>query len=305
MQPGREMFAYLEDEGRSKGWPTSSLLEGMSFDSHELIRSIGRTANANGITMYTIHAAGLSATNEVSAENARPTSFSVMQAASSNTTDSMAMMADMTGGLASLQTNNYAAAFDHIKRDLDSYYSLGYRAGTERVDRQRSLQVRVKNKNYVVRNRQTFVEKSTFAEMSDRVVANLLYTSKQNDLQIVVKSDRPRVTDDPDLFRVPIEVKIPMDALTFLPQGDSQFAGGFDVYVVLANKDNDMSDVQRQSHQIVVPAIEMKKAKGKYYTYSVELLMERGINRISVGVVDAISNVNGFARDQIIAQDLR
>jgi hypothetical protein len=29
------------------------------------------------------------------------------------------------------------------------------------------------------------------------------------------------------------------------------------------------------------------------------------VNRISVGVVDQISNTTGFAREQVIAQDLR
>ena len=48
----------------------------------------------------------------------------------------------------------------------------------------------------------------------------------------------------------------------------------------------------------------MERAKGKYYTYSVDLLMEKGLNKISVGVVDDVSNVSGFAREQIIAQDL-
>ena len=46
-------------------------------------------------------------------------------------------------------------------------------------------------------------------------------------------------------------------------------------------------------------------AKGKYYTYTLELLMERGLNKISIGVVDQISNVTGFAREQIIATDMR
>ena len=66
-----------------------------------------------------------------------------------------------------------------------------------------------------------------------------------------------------------------------------------------------MSDVARKSHQIVVPAADMPKTKGKFYTYTLELLMEPGLNKLSVGVVDSISNVSGFARDQIIAQDLR
>ncbi|HEX9162262.1 MAG TPA: VWA domain-containing protein [Thermoanaerobaculia bacterium] len=306
MQPGREMFEFIDTQANEKGWRFGggTMLEGMSFDSSSLIQSIARTANANGITMYTIHAAGLTGGNEMSAENAQPTPVSVSQAIISNTTDSMRLMAEMTGGVASIQTNNFAQAFRNIQRDLDSYYSLGYRASTERVDRQRQLVVRMKNKNYIARARQTFVEKSTFAEMNDKVVANLLYKTKQNDLNILVRTGMPVATDE-DLFRVPVEIQIPMDSLTLLPQGESEYVGGFEVYVVVANKDGDMSDVSRKSHQLHVPAADKEKTRGKYYSYSVELLMEKGPNKISIGVVDNISNVAGFAREQVIAQDLR
>ncbi len=309
MQPGKEAFAYIEDISREKtNWQTgSTILEGMTFDATSEIQSVAKTANANGITMYTIGAAGLSGGAEMSAENSRPTSFLASQAVTSNTTDSMQMMADMTGGLASVNSNNFKAAFDHIQRDLDSYYSLGYRAGTsERVDRQRALEVRLKNNprnQYVVRARQSFVEKSTFAEMSDRVIANLLYATRSNDLHIVVRMGRPRSTDD-GLFRVPVEVQIPMEMLTFVPQGDA-YVGGFDVYIVVANKDGDMSDVSRKTSPITIPAADIAKTKGKYYTYELELLMEPGLNKLSVGVIDSITNTTGFARDQIIAQDLR
>ena len=49
----------------------------------------------------------------------------------------------------------------------------------------------------------------------------------------------------------------------------------------------------------------MKKIEGKYYTYTLDLLMEKGLNEISIGVVDGVSNTTGFAREQIIARDLR
>ncbi|HUR80620.1 MAG TPA: VWA domain-containing protein [Thermoanaerobaculia bacterium] len=306
MQPGREMFFFIDDMAREKGWQAtgSSMLEGMTYDAAQLIQSVAKTANANNITMYTVHAAGLTGGTEMSAEHARPVSSQVAQAAMSNTTESMMLMAEMTGGVASVQTNNFKAAFDRIETDLDSYYSLGYRAGTERVDRQRYLQVRVKNKDYRVRNRQTFVEKSMYAEMNDRVVANLLYRVKDNDLGILARIGTPVPTED-GLFHVPIDVQIPMQALTLLPQGEADYVGGFDVYVVVANKDNDMSDVARKSHQVRVPAAQIKSISGKFYTYTLELLMERGLNRISIGVVDQISNSSGFAREQIIATDMR
>lgn len=305
MQPGREVFQFLDEIAREKQWSNmgSSMLEGMHFDGTNQIQSVAKTANANDITMYTIHAAGLSANSEMSAENARPTSALVSHAAISNTTESMQLMAQMTGGLASVNTNNFADAFKRIQSDLESYYSIGYRAGTERVDRQRYLQVRMKNrKDLRVRSRQTFVEKSVHAEMSDRVVANLLYRVKDNDLAILARAGRPVPVED-GLFQVAIDIQIPMQSLTLLPQGDAEHVGGFDVYVVVGNKDNDLSDVAQKSHQVRVPNVHMATLSGKYYTYTLELLIERGLNRISLGVVDQISNTSGFTREQIIAQN--
>src|SRR2546430_8268863 len=107
--------------------------------------------------------------------------------------------------------------------------------------------------------------------MNDRVIANLLYKTKANDLHILVKTGTPVAADD--LFRVPVEVQIPMESLTLLPQGES-YMGGFSVYVAVANKDGDMSDVARQTHQIRVPNTDYGKIKGKHYTYALDLLME-------------------------------
>ncbi len=307
IQPGREMFYFIDEIGREKGWSNtgSTMLEGMTYDGTDLIQSVARTANANGITLYTVHAGGLTGGNDdMSAENARPISHGVSQAAITNTTESMQLMADMTGGLASVNTNNFGDAFRRIRNDLESYYSLGYRGGTERVDRQRYLRVRVKGKDHIVRNRQTFVEKSVFAEMSDRVVANLLYRVNENDLAILARTGQPIPVED-GLFRVPVEIHIPLDKLTLMPQGESDHVGGFDVYVVVGNKDNDLSDVARKSHQVHIPAADMKKIRGKFYTYTLDLLMERGLNKISIGVVDQISNTAGFTKEQIVAKDMR
>jgi VWFA-related protein len=305
MQPGREIFTFVDDIAREKNWNSmsSTTFEGMHFDGTNLIQSVAKTANANDITLYTIHAAGLAGNSDMSAENARPTSAMVSHAAMTNTTESMQLMAQMTGGLASTNSNNFADAFKRIQNDLESYYSLGYRAGTERVDRQRYLSVRLKNrKDLRVRSRQTFVEKSVQAEMGDRVVANLLYRVKDNDLGILARVGQPIPVED-GLFRVAIDIQIPMLALTLLPQGEEQSVGGFDVYVVVGNKDNDMSDVAQRSHQVRVPKGQMNQLAGKFYTYTLELLIERGLNRISLGVVDQISNTSGFTREQIIAQN--
>ena len=121
---------------------------------------------------------------------------------------------------------------------------------------------------------------------------------------ILVRTVRPVATGD-GLFQVPVEVQIPMERLTLLPQGPDEHVGGFEVFIVVADKNGDMSDVARKAHQVRVPAADLDKTKGKYYAYSVDLVMEKGLNKISVGVLDQVSNENGFAREQVIAQDLR
>ncbi|MEA2163878.1 MAG: hypothetical protein QOK37_2005 [Thermoanaerobaculia bacterium] len=303
IQPGREVFTMIDEVSREKGWQSSAMLEAMSFNGNSLIESIAKTANANGITLYAIHAGGLAAGGEgMTADNQQAISYNVTSAALSNTTESLQILAELTGGLATSRTNNFAGAFKNIERDLDSYYSLGYRAGTERVDRQRTLEVRVKNKAWNVRNRQTFVEKSTFQDMSDRVIANLLYRTKANDLGVRVVVKEPTPADE--LFKIPVEVQIPVDNLTLIQQGEA-YMGGFSIYVVVGNKDGDMSDVSRKSHQITIPVSDFPKTKGKYYTYTLDLMCERGLNKISIGVVDDVSNISGFDRQQVIAQDLR
>lgn len=305
MTPGKELFFYIDEMARQKGWRStgSTLLQASNFDSTSLIQSIARTANANAITIYALHAGGLGSYNEGSAENATPTPYTVQQAAITNTTDSMQLVAAMTGGIAAVGTNNFDGALQTLENDLNTYYSLGYRSGTERVDRQRILEVKAKNRHYVVRSRRSFVEKSIRTEMNDRVIANLFYDRPDNDMKITLTTRQP-VPNDEYTFKVPLEIHIPMEKITLLPQGET-ITGGFSVYVVVSDQNGDMSDVVSQQHQIRVTPDELSKMNGKYFTYEIDLVMEKGRNRISVGVVDDIANTTGFERQEVLAKDLR
>jgi VWFA-related protein len=309
IQPGREMFTYVEEMRKERShWQRSniSLLESTHFDSAALIQTVARTANANNIAIYTLHAGGLTGVNEGSAENAAPIPFTVQQAALSNSTESLGLLANMTGGRATIGTNNFRDAFGRIERDLASYYSLGYRSTTERVDRQREITVRPKdrkNRGWVIQARKTFVEKSVATEMTDRVIANLFHARPSNDLGIVAVTGRP-VQIDVDRFRVPLEVRIPMSSINFLPQGELNM-GGFEVFIVVANSLGDMSEVSRQQQRVTLRPEDAGELDGKHYTYAVELIMEKGRNKISIGVVDELSNSTGFEQREILAMDLR
>ncbi|HVR42200.1 MAG TPA: VWA domain-containing protein [Thermoanaerobaculia bacterium] len=306
LQPGREMFYFIDDIARERAnWQGggSIFLESMHFNAASRIESIAHSANANGITLYTLHAGGLVGLSESSAENAQPVSPAVQHAGLSNSTDSLRLMADMTGGLAVVGTNNFKGAFERIRQDLSSYYSLGYRSGTERVDRQRSIEVKSTRPGLVVRSRRSFVEKSIDSEVTDKVIANLFYEGSANDLGIVARTGRPQRQND-GLFRVPLEVLIPMENLTILPRGE-EYGGSFTLYIVVSNKDGDMSDVQRQQHSLRVPKDEIDHIKGRHYTYAVDLIMEPGRGRISVGVLDDVTSGSGYRVAELMVRDLR
>ncbi len=306
MQPGRELFYFIDDMGRDRlEWQGvgSTFLESMSFNLSNQIESIAHAANANNITLYTLHAGGLMGYNEGSAENQEPVSASVQQAALSNSTDSLRLMADLTGGLAVVGTNNFSAAFNRIEQDVSSYYSLGYRSGTERVDRRRNIEVKTRNPQYVARSRRSFVEKSITTEMSDKIIANLFYESSSNDLGIIIRTGAPRSQEN-GTFLVPLEVLIPMDRLTLLPRGE-EYVGSFTFYVVVSDKNGDMSDVQKQTHQVHVPVASADQLKGKHYTYTVDLMMNPGRGKISVGIADDLTTQTGFRATELVARDLR
>jgi VWFA-related protein len=306
IQPGRELFYFVDEIAVQKQWRSSSsiFIEGMHYDAKAVIESLGQTANANGITLYLLHAGGLAAASiGSSAEYADATPPIVATAALTNSTDSMHMLAGLTGGTATVGTNNFKGAFDRIKSDIESYYSIGYRAGVERVDRQRRIDVRSKNKDHRVRSRRTLVEKSIFTELTDRVVANLFYRGADNNLGIIMTTGAASAVDT-NRYLVPIEIRIPMERMAFIPTGEVA-RGGLVVFVAVADDRGDMSEVQRMEQSIVLQVDELSGLSGKHYTYTADLLMARGRNTISVAVLDEASQMTGYAVQQVMAIDLR
>ena len=75
--------------------------------------------------------------------------------------DSLRVISEETGGFASLNSNDFAAAFDRIQHDNSSYYVLGYYPTNERRDgRFRKIEVRVSRPGVEVRYRKGYAAPS-------------------------------------------------------------------------------------------------------------------------------------------------
>ena len=122
MVPGMDLFYELNRVTQS-----SSILTRMyEFDQTRAFSGLAATANAQDVAFYSIDAAGLTMGGMGSAEFASaqdPLSASVGR---HNLTDSLRFLADETGGIAIINTNDVGPRLSLVTQDMFTYYSIGY-----------------------------------------------------------------------------------------------------------------------------------------------------------------------------------
>ncbi len=294
--PGRECFDYLEQHKDlfQGGGSASFQSEEAAYMDHDLVPAISKLANSTGMTIYPIDAAGLGGDSGISAENLGDEYNTPKRSAAfiSVTHETMNQIASATGGSALTGSNNFKLAFDTVGNDLNSYYSLGFRTSGERKDVVSSLSVKLKSgKGYTVRTRMEFVEKSLTSEMNDAVAANLFFPIVRNDLNVKMTSGEGKAEAD-EHVTVPLEVKIPTEAFTLVPDG-TDLTGHFALYVAFVRNDGMVSKVTRQETGLRFPADSLKRRKE--ITVRQTVTIDSRTEGVSIGVMDDYSHITGFA----------
>lgn len=260
------------------------------------IDSVSRTANANGVTLYPLYASGLGYGTPPRANvrmSQTPQGVGDFVALN-NELEGINPMAERTGGIAQWGTENIVKTLPRIRDDFDSYYSLAYRATASGTDRAHKIVVKAKNRNYVVRSRKEYVEKSEATRISDRVVANLLSPLGRGTIAIeatlgaVQRKERNR-------HSLPVRVHIPIAALMTVPEGAAH-AGGFTVYIGFAGKLGEIGQVTRQTRSFSIPSGDLEKTRTGKFTYDFDLLIDNRTDRLSIAVVDEVSKEVGMLR---------
>jgi VWFA-related protein len=291
--PSDDVFAYLDSIKSSfaGGDGAFPMVDAREFERNALITEIGDAANSSGVTLYAIDGAGKGADeieNDASVRvpvNSRSAPVMITGGLT------LRSIAAATGGTALSGSSNWQLAFDTIANDLNSYYSLGYRATGERRDRTNAIQVRLKDKKYSVRTRQAVVEKSMASEMADAVGANLFYPAAKNDLKIGVTAAEPGSVAGGSMV-VPVTITIPTEALTLLPDG-SDLTGSFAVFAGFLRSDGAVSKIDRQQKEFRFPAESLKRRKE--ITVKLDVTADVRTGEVSIGVMDERSHATGFA----------
>ncbi|HYI09297.1 MAG TPA: VWA domain-containing protein [Thermoanaerobaculia bacterium] len=281
------------------------------LDTRQYRDELARTANANGITLYPLYPPGLLWTPRATAMESRADIYTIdsdQDIARSavdhnvlmNETASLTELADRTGGLSHYGSKNIVELLPRIADDIESYYSLGYRATTHGRDDARKVVVVPKNRNYVVRSRDQFVEKSDQTKMNDRVVANLFQPLDTAAIPIEAEIGAWKRTAK-NRWTAPLKVRVPVSALTTIAGTDGA-SGGFSVYVASGGILGVMGDVERRTQPFTIPQGELARTKDTHFTYELTLEVDQVTRRISIGVLDEVSREYGLMRIEVAPQ---
>ncbi|HET7436481.1 MAG TPA: VWA domain-containing protein [Thermoanaerobaculia bacterium] len=263
------------------------------YDTTDLVKTVIANANANGVSIYPLFTQKfLSELPDAEHDSAAPfgtDSYTLM-----NEQANLNLVAHRTGGMAAYSVKDIVELMPEITADVNDYYSLAYRVTEKREDRARQISVKVKNRDYRVRNRETFVEKSDETRMKDRLTAALF--TANNESPIAIATDVGERQKRGRAYSIPLTIRIPISALTTIPQSSGKEAGAFTVYVAGAADLDELSNFTRKTQPFEIKAGDVQKAQAGHFTYTLDVLVNAKTRNVAVGVLDEISKSYGVQR---------
>ena len=292
MRAGEDLFQLAAKQHSSLQTGGSISLQANRYNARRQYQELIAHANANRVTFYTLEAAGLRSHASLSAERSGGVStIDVDFTYQLNRQETLLMLADDTGGLATINTNNFAGALDAIAKDFGSYYSLGYLPSHSGDGRFHRIEVKVRQKGLKVRHRDGYRDKTLETRISESTLASFMFERQSNPLNVHVEVLDP--VRDKKALLLPIEVRIPIGGLTLLPR-DGFHEGKVLVSVAVMDEEDQRSPVDMTPVPIQIPDQDLDVAKTKYYVYSVALKVRPGRQRIAVGVRDEITGQQSY-----------
>ncbi|HEX8252518.1 MAG TPA: VWA domain-containing protein [Thermoanaerobaculia bacterium] len=247
------------------------------FGTAQIMQELVDTANASGVTIYPLYA--MPPTDQYA--NLLNEGFS------------MRKIAEQTGGLTAQSTKDVIELLPRIASDVTDYYSLAYRVENSGKDIARDIVVKTRNGDYKVRARRQLVEKSDETRMRDRLRATLFRASHDSPIAIEAQVGRAKGRKTQT---VPLRIRIPIAALTVIPQDPGKHAGSFSVHVGTAADLDELSDVTRKTQPFELDDKNLAAAQAGFFTYDLDVKVNAKARYLAVGVFDEVSKDYGLVR---------
>jgi len=254
---------------------------------------VASSANAQGVTFYTIDASGLAGSGAESAEHSRPIDPVATSIHLFNYQEPLLFLAEKTGGRAIVDSNDVTSLLEEMRDDLFTYYSLGYTLSASGSDTIHKIEIELPaHPEYELVYRRTLVEKSLETQVQERVVSGLLLALDDNPMGLEITAGEPKAATG-ERWILPVEVTIPIESVALLPEA-GEFVGR--VVLFIANRDvkGRQSDMQRRQFEIHMPADDYETRRGELYVAALDLLLDEGEHKLVVGALDPVTRQASF-----------
>jgi VWFA-related protein len=308
--PGRKAVLYVSGgmslrpaEALMRAWESKfgslgpsvgfSPFDGRRDDATPFLKNLIDHANANRVTFY-----ALGSTTELSGLSAESTASTVLTTEMAvtetmNLQSSLEMIADGTGGLASIDASE-RPLIDRMRQDFDTYYSLGYVPLNGRDGKKRKVEVKTRDAALTVRHRGTRSERTERERMTSRAMAALLLGADDNPLEVSVELGK-ETTNAKGQIEVEVLVKFPLANLVLVPQ-DQFHEGHLSLFIGARDSHGRSSDITEVDVPIRVPNDQLLTALGQIGAWKTTMLLRPEPHTVAVAVRDRIGNVDSTAR---------
>jgi VWFA-related protein len=263
------------------------------FNRRYVFESLASSANAQGVTFYTIDASGLAGSGSASAEHARPIDPVATSIHLLNYQEPLLLLAEKTGGRAIVDSNDVTSLLEEMRNDLFTYYSLGYTLSASGSDTVHRIEVELPaHPEYELVYRRTLVEKSLETQVQDRVVSGLLLALDDNPMGLEIAAGEPEAAAS-ERWMLPVEVAIPIESVAMLPEA-GEYVGRVVLFVANRDLKGKQSDIQRRQFEIRMPPEDYETRRGERYVAELDLLLNVGEHKVVVGALDPVTRQASF-----------
>ncbi|HTS01553.1 MAG TPA: VWA domain-containing protein [Thermoanaerobaculia bacterium] len=296
--PGAELWTYVQTKFPNS---VSYSMGQFEFDKTASYLGIIQAANAAGVSMYTIDASGLSADTNVSAENRATSQHLDTFVERTNLQSMLTLMAEETGGRATLNRNDVLVPLKEMEKDYTSYYSLGYRSVRSGIDRPHKVDVRLKSKKgLTVLARRSYLEKGVDTKVREAVTSALFFPRDDNPLGAAITVGNPAPAERGN-FIVPVAIRVPFSRF-LIPEGEKDAVKGrgrLVFYFIVVDSEGKQSDLTTQPVPVELEPRMYAASSKRDFVYDAKLIMIPGGQRLSLAIRDDITNQTSYLQKQI------
>ena len=318
--PGRKTVLYFSEggfvipQGMEEPFKSVISIANRSNVSFYAIDTRGlSTSSANSGAVETLKRAGQSASDQmnnegraVRADEAKVFDTSI-QSTRSNTQNTLANLAESTGGTLIANTNDFRTPLRRVAEDILSYYEITYAPEIKNYDGSfRKITVKLNSNDYHAQTRSGYVAlppalvtKGTPLRAYEVPLLTAL-NSDQLPHSFTYHSQAMHFRGSKDQSVCELVVDVPLGELTFNKNSSDQFEGRLSFVALLKNAKGEVAKKFQNDLPINVPEAKLAALKASHFIYTEHFDLPAGHYLLETAVLDSAGNRISAKKSSIV-----